>query len=52
MMLVLALIRDTGAVEETWVKNDENKTKTLSMTEFDKIWFKLQEDNNIDFDED
>jgi hypothetical protein len=50
---IIEVVLDDDCIRLEWKgQKKKYKTKTLSMTEFDKIWFKLQEDNNIDFDED
>ena len=50
---IIEVVLDEDCIRLEWKgQKSKYKTKTLSMTEFDKIWFKLQEDNNIDFDED
>lgn len=50
---IIEVVLDDDCIRLGWKgQKKKYKTKTLSMTEFDKIWFKLQEDNNIDFDED
>jgi hypothetical protein len=52
-IIEVVLDKDNECIRLEWKgQKPKYKTKTLSMTEFDKIWFKLQEDNNIDFDED